>query len=274
MKVAYCSDLHLEFKDLVLTNNVGADVLVLAGDICVGESLKRFPFYNNDEGTGSIHEYNSQRYQKFFEQLAKEFKKVVYVVGNHEYYNGYWHKTIPAIRESLAAVDDKVFHVLENDCVKIDDVTFIGGTMWTDFDKGNEYTMYAVANGMNDYRVITYVRNDIYRKLRASDALFEHRRTRDYVNHVAKECDKAVVVTHHAPSHMSVAPEYIGHELNGGYVSDLSDLILNRPSIKAWVHGHVHSNFDYQIGDCRVLCNPRGYPGERKSEFELMTFEV
>jgi predicted phosphodiesterase len=50
MKVAYCSDLHLEFKDLVLTNNVGADVLVLAGDICVGESLKRFPFYKNDEG--------------------------------------------------------------------------------------------------------------------------------------------------------------------------------------------------------------------------------
>lgn len=274
MKVAYCSDLHLEFKDLALTNEVGADVLVLAGDICVAESIKRFPFYDNDRGTGSIHEYNSQRYQAFFERLAKEFKKVIYVVGNHEHYNGYWHKTVPAIRESLRKVNEEVFHVLDNDCVNLGNTTFVGGTLWTDFDKANEYTMYAVATGMNDYRIITYTRNDCYRSLRASDALWEHRRHVDYIKHVSKEMDKVVVVTHHGPSHMSIAPEYVGHDLNGGYVSDLSDLILDRPSIKYWIHGHVHSNFDYQIGECRVLCNPRGYPGERKSEFELMTFEV
>ena len=274
MKVAYCSDLHLEFKDITLTNEVGADVLILAGDICVAESVKRFPFYDNDRGTESIHEYNSQKYQAFFERLAKEFKKVIYVVGNHEHYNGHWHKTVPSLRASLNRIDDNVFTILDNECVKLGDTTFIGGTLWTDFDRGNEYTMYAVANGMNDYRIITYTRNDCYRSLRASDAMFEHARTRDYIKHVSKECEKVVVVSHHGPSHMSIAPEYIGHGLNGGYVSDLSDLILDRPSIKAWIHGHVHNEFDYEIGGCRVMCNPRGYPGEREREFELMTFEI
>ena len=43
MRVAYCSDLHLEFKKLELNNDVGADVLVLAGDVCVAESIRRFP---------------------------------------------------------------------------------------------------------------------------------------------------------------------------------------------------------------------------------------
>ena len=36
------------------------------------------------------------------------------------------------------------------------------------------------------------------------------------------------------------------------------------PLIKAhqpdlWIHGHTHTSFDYRVGRCRVLCNPRGY---------------
>ena len=35
--------------------------------------------------------------------------------------------------------------------------------------------------------------------------------------------------------------------------------IMDNPNIKLWIHGHVHNNFDYMIGDTRVICNPRGY---------------
>jgi hypothetical protein len=28
-------------------------------------------------------------------------------------------------------------------------------------------------------------------------------------------------------------------------------------------NGHVHNCFDYMIGDTRVVCNPRGYVGEK-----------
>ena len=25
-----------------------------------------------------------------------------------------------------------------------------------------------------------------------------------------------------------------------------------------WVDGHTHDSFDYQVDNCRVVCNPRG----------------
>ena len=31
-----------------------------------------------------------------------------------------------------------------------------------------------------------------------------------------------------------------------------------------WLHGHVHDSFDYRVGRCRVICNPRGYALNRK----------
>jgi hypothetical protein len=37
---------------------------------------------------------------------------------------------------------------------------------------------------------------------------------------------------------------------------------MSHPQIKYWIHGHTHTHFDYKIGECRVICNPRGYPNE------------
>ena len=64
-----------------------------------------------------------------------------------------------------------------------------------------------------------------------------------------------------APSYQSVAPQFKNTE-NGAFVSDLDDLILSYPQIKYWCHGHVHSYFNYNIGGCKILCNPGGYPGQ------------
>ena len=48
--------------------------------------------------------------------------------------------------------------------------------------------------------------------------------------------------------------------LNFCYYTELTEFILDRaPAL--WLHGHVHSSFDYMIGDTRVVCNPRGYVG-------------
>jgi hypothetical protein len=64
--------------------------------------------------------------------------------------------------------------------------------------------------------------------------------------------------------------------MNGGYRSDLGDFILDRPQIRVWIHGHMHDNFDYQVGSTRVVCNPRGYSGyEQQAEnFQLLHVEV
>ena len=89
-----------------------------------------------------------------------------------------------------------------------------------------------------------------------------YRKTVEYIKQMvdANGDRKCVVVGHHAPSFQSIGEQYKNDTLmNGGYASDLSEFILDRPQIKLWTHGHMHQTFDYMIGGTRVVCNPRGY---------------
>lgn len=273
MRIAYCSDLHLEFKKLELNNDVGADILILAGDICVVESIRRFPFGDNRRKSGSHHEGHSVNFENFFSHVSKQFKHVLVVLGNHEHYHGRFHKTAPTLKEAFSYIGDNIT-LLDRESVVIDGITFIGATLWTDMDRGNEMTKYEVCNGMSDFKIITYNNHGNYRSLHASDVISEHMRDLDYIRHVARQSDDVVVITHHGPSHKSIHPMYSGHSMNGGYVSDLSDVMLDMDNIKFWFHGHVHNKFDYTINNCNVLCNPRGYPDELPHPFELLTIDL
>ena len=68
---------------------------------------------------------------------------------------------------------------------------------------------------------------------------------------------KTVVVTHHAPRRESVAARYAADVVSAGSASDLPDAFFDVPVL--WIHGHVHNSFDYVVGNCRVITNPRGY---------------
>jgi predicted phosphodiesterase len=46
MKISVCSDVHLEFGPLSLTNDANADVLILSGDICVAKDLGERDVHN------------------------------------------------------------------------------------------------------------------------------------------------------------------------------------------------------------------------------------
>jgi len=78
---------------------------------------------------------------------------------------------------------------------------------------------------------------------------------------------KLVIVTHHAPSMLSVPEHYKEEILSAAYASHLDEFVANSGA-KLWIHGHTHTPFDYKIGDTRVICNPRGYcPYEPNEEF-------
>ena len=66
-----------------------------------------------------------------------------------------------------------------------------------------------------------------------------------------------VVVTHHAPHSLSVAPRFASDWATCGFASALSDSFFEVPVL--WIHGYTHTTFDYRVGNCRVVCNPRGY---------------
>jgi hypothetical protein len=108
------------------------------------------------------------------------------------------------------------------------------------------------------------------------DSAMDHARMLAYVDHVTRDPGSYIVVGHHCPSELSVAPQYKGDLLNGAFRSKLDDFIEARPQIRYWFHGHTHHNFNYWIGETRVVCNPRGYTGHESIAdwFKLQYIEV
>lgn len=275
MRVALGSDLHLEFGDLNLTNEGNAEVLILAGDIMIAQDLHDHPEPIVGPNLGS-RQQRAIRYRNFLKRCSENFPHVIYIAGNHEFYHGKWYGSLDDLRNECAKFHNVYF--LEDNVKVIDDVTFIGCTLWTDMNKGDPLTYHAIGDMMNDFRII---RNDKlgYTKLRPAHAHYRHNQSLGYIKTVVaeKHDQKFVVVGHHSPCKLSIHPKYKNDQLmNGGYASDLSEFILDHPQIKAWFHGHTHHPFDYNIGDTRIVCNPRGYVGYEvdDGEFELKYLEV
>jgi Icc-related predicted phosphoesterase len=269
MKVNVISDLHLEFDDLELP---GGDVLILSGDVCEAKNLKADKYDPN----GIMFDFERanrrpDRYIRFFKEECAKYRHVIYVMGNHEHYGFRYDKTYSQL---LLNLPDNV-RLLEKESTEIDGILFVGATLWTDCNKGDPITMMQLRSSMNDYRVVQnyYKDKGQYFKLIPEFTYNEHRQTLKYFESVLQQNPDrpVVVVTHHSPSKQSIKPKYqTDYHMNGGYSSDLEKFILDHPQIKVWTHGHTHDTFDYMVGQCRVICNPRGYVGyeERAQEFD------
>lgn len=290
MKIALASDVHLEFGPLEITNTEAADILLLAGDICVAQHFKAQDKF-------------IKRYMEFFAQCSAEFPQVIYILGNHEHYNGDFAYTKTILADAVKEFTN--IHVLNNETYELGDITFIGTTLWTNMNEEDSLTLYHMKSMMNDFRCIKNSDRPMYRtvplyddgeynvdrkvighkqkaepsRFSPEDAVAEHRKALDYINAVisGKDQDRFVVVGHHCPSHRSVHEKYRGDTImNGGFASQLDDYIAYRPQIKLWVHGHTHEDFDYMIDSCRVACNPRGYVGHenRADSFKLKYIDL
>ena len=297
MKIALASDIHLEFADLILKNEENADVLILSGDICTAKVFKHKP-------------KERAMVKDFFKRCSFQFPHVVYIMGNHEHYDFDIAKTYDRLKAELADLPN--IHLIEKETWEHNDITFVGGTLWTDMNKNDSLTLWHCGQRMNDFQLIansnrkTHHKNVVYAKnsengspLRdangelviervdhyekssrwsAEDSVEDHKKMLDYIRIATEDKTKQyVVVTHHAPTPISIA-EWYKHDtlMNGAFASDLSEFIMDRPQIKMWTHGHMHNVSDYVVGDTRVVCNPRGYVGyeQRAKEFELRYLEV
>lgn len=242
IKVRYLSDLHLEFHpthpelfSIPKQKEDSDTVLVIAGDV---------------GSVGCLNVYD------WIGEQSSRFKAVIMLMGNHEHYRG----NITTTYSTLTAICDKYpkLYLLEDSSKVIDDVAFIGATMWTDFNNYNDRVMLEAQLRMNDY---IFIANQ-GKQLTAKDIIEIHYKSVKYIFSAIKffkeEGKKVVVVTHHAPSLKSTKKRYRGDMLNHAYVSDLEEMIaVAKPDI--WIHGHNHDSFDYNVGATRVLANPRGY---------------
>ena len=277
MKIALVSDVHLEFGDLEFENDSGADVLILGGDICIANDItQRDPYNTMGE------QYRSNRFHAFFQRCCERFPHVIFIVGNHEHYHGDFAKTVPHFKDVLGYLPN--LHILEKETFVLDDITFIGGTLWTDMNKRDNRTLHDVSRMMNDFRCVdNSTKTEDGRgwpgRFTTTDAANDHDAMVAFIDQTiaANPAGRYVVVGHHSPSRLSTHSKY-QHQfiMNGGYSSELDDFIQDRPQIRLWTHGHTHEDFDYMIAGCRILCNPRGYVNyeERADTWRLKTVEV
>ncbi len=237
MKIQLLSDIHMEMhKDqgysfIDSLNPDDVDILVMAGDIMY---LK---FFDNAKNK--------------IEKLLAKYKKIIYVLGNHDFYTSSVHtieRVVERLRKTFSA--DRLLIFIEPAKVNIDGYNFICGPMWFPFDENNKY----FADLMNDKH---YIQGFFPKWVYDQNQLFEH-----LVNGSLMQND--IVVTHYLPSHTCVHPYYKNSQLNRFFVNPMDKLILERKP-KLWLFGHTHEPVDIKIGDTRLICNPFGYPREVKN---------
>lgn len=226
------SDLHLERGDIRI--DVDCDILVLAGDVHTGTRGLLWIIQN-------------------FPDLT-----IIYVLGNHEYYT----QSYPDVLTNLRKLTEETnIHILDNESFTIDDVTFHGSTLWSDFNlfKNPERAMVEGQLYMNDYCHIQYGEE----LLKPEHTLELHKKSRAWLEKSLATSNSKIniVVTHFAPSIQSVETKYRVDGVTPCFASNLESLIEDfGPDY--WFHGHTHSFIDYKIGNTRIVCNPQGYPYE------------
>ena len=243
MRIQVLSDLHLEFHNPIPPLVEGVDVIVCAGDLAPLQ-------------VGAL----------FY--AAKEWAAahILYVPGNHEYYN----TDIEPARRMLAKQCRMLgITLLDPSATTIDGIRFIGATLWTDFrveGLDREAAAHAaVGEGMSDFTgAIQHGR----RRYTTFESARRHQQERACIEAelaaASKRAETTVVITHHAPTARSIALHFKGHSLNAAFASNLED-IIERYQPALWIHGHMHDAVDLQIGRTRVLCNPAGYEAEKNT---------
>ena len=243
MRIRIYSDLHLE-REPFSPPASDADLVVLAGDIANGAA-----------GIGWA--------------KATFRVPVLYLAGNHEYYDGEFE----SVQRAMRAAAGGAVELLDCSGAVIGGVRFLGCTLWTDYSLTPPDERAAV---IEDSRKL----NPDYQKIRIGsramlpeDAIALCSRHRSWLAaELARPFPGATVtITHFAPHPRSIAPAFANHRANPAFVVDLDEAMGPQA---LWIHGHTHSFFDYRVRGTRVVCNPRGYPGEQTGFRPEMTVEV
>ena len=241
MRIQLASDLHLEHLqryfpgERLIAPAQGADALVLAGDIA--------------NGTLAI-------------ELFKDWPvPVFYLAGNHEFYGADFSKTRQSLQQAAAGT---IVRFLDNTLLELNGVRILGSTLWTDYRIFPEWTqkqlMQAAQDVIQDHRLII----DNESVFTTEAALAEHIKARAWLEQQLDKPypGKTIVITHHGPHPLSIHARHAKDPVTAAFVSNLDELV---GKADFWFHGHVHDSFDYRVGKCRVVANPRGYASNKKA---------
>jgi predicted phosphodiesterase len=253
------SDLHLEqyvgTRAEVLRNKFiphdeqdAESVLVLAGDISSKPS----------------------QLLEFLREVEKFFFHVIYIAGNHEFYNHEMKEWSEDLNASLkdGPFDDPenpktTFETLNVGCKEFENVRIIYGTLWAD----GGHTLWhqsQVGRYLTDFRIIRIGEQ----RFTVQDMMGIHKRQKNQIQKFLEQPFDGItiVATHHVPSYKLCHPRF-GDDCNGGFASNCDAMLHSPNNPSVWIHGHTHDEIDRMVGDTRVICNPSGYRHETDPEY-------
>ncbi len=260
MRIQLLSDLHLETEDFVPEPADGAELLVLAGDIC-----------SRWDG---------------FELFSGWPVPILVIAGNHEFDQRELREAWPALRQRCHRFG---MQLLECESLVLSDhagkrIRFLGTVRWSDFD------LFGPGDRERAIRAASYY----VKVMRATrdGQVFDAAAVREEALHCrawleqelakqpaagAEDWDSTVVMTHYAPSILSADPRYGAQPGTASFCNADDELMA---PVQVWIHGHLHCRHDYQVrhgaGRTRIVSNARGHShrGEVEAYDPLFSFEV
>jgi len=246
VKFQIASDLHIEYRDeekIPLSDYIvkddKTDILILAGDI------------------GNMNRFNQLKY--FLQQACSEFRYVIYVPGNHEYYFKTKEEKVSLSYGQIT----KLFRLLENEIeglliihnqnISIGNICICGSTLWSKPER----------------RIPNYIV-----RIKGIDTKRYSKLFKESVEHIKQTIDfcsfnkmDLLVVTHHSPTYTLLDENRLEDNYVSLYASHL-DHLLEKEKVHTWVCGHIHKNFDLiSKGGTRLYGNQKGKPKDNITEY-------
>lgn len=235
-RIFICSDIHTEFgnENLKLPN---ADILVLAGDI--GNPL-----------------YCEKEYTTFLRNVSEQYKHVVCIAGNHEYYGCDYD--MQKVQTRIRELCPSNVHFLQREVKILEGIEFIGATLWSCITKD-------ACPMINDFR------NGVFRQYLdyVEEFIDDYRFLRNALK--TPSVLPRVVCTHHLPSYLCIYPSYEDNPANSAFATNILDSV-NLRGVVYWACGHTHEKRIMNYMNTTFVVNPVGYPSEsRKTFFDAKT---
>ncbi|AWN42579.1 metallophosphoesterase [Methylobacterium durans] len=227
-----------------------------------------------------------------------EGRPVILVPGPREYRTG--TSVSETLRTGRERGQELGITVLADETVRLggpgDAVHLVGATLWSDWAiHGASRAGCARTQARHRWVEAEGIGADDGRPWGPHDAAGAHARSRAYIEDVLASIvvqrhgfrptpaslvsgvgagDRAVVLTHHAPSPRSLAPDWSGwlcdEWLAASQVSDLEAVLDAWGAPALWVHGRVPAAVDLRLRKTRVVANPRPAPGGRAFDAGLV----
>ena len=232
MVFQYLSDLHFEQtanRAYLKKNPIRpvADTLLIGGDLMPLNSLGQF--------------------SEFIDFLSSNWKTVIWVPGNHEFYGS---DLAQFIAPRIDKIRDNII-LCHRSTIELNGINISGCTLWSEIGKNHET---AITSSLQDFNAIKWKG----KKLSVENYNLMHKKDIDFLSN-SSVTNSSVIISHHVPTLKNYPSKYDGSNLNQAFVSE-NNLLIEKSNAAYWIYGHHHVNTrSFMLNKTMVLTNQLGY---------------